>query len=63
MKEEPLIKTNTHLKNSKLYEKLLFINVSSSSTIELGTLNPAILKALKKEKMPKLIFHPLDEKE
>ena len=62
MKEKPLIETNTCLKNSKLYKKLLFINVSSSSTIELGTLNPAILKALKKDKMPKLTFHPLDEK-
>jgi len=49
MKEKPLIKTNTYLKNSKLYEKLLFINVSTSSAIELGTLSPTFINALKKK--------------
>lgn len=63
MREKPLIKTNAYLKNSKLYEKSLFVNVSSSSAIELGTLSPTIINALKKEKTPKIIFYPLDEKE
>ena len=63
MKEKPLMETNAYLKNSKLYEKSLFVNVSSSSAIELGTLNPTIISALKKEKTPKIIFYPLDEKE
>lgn len=62
MREKPLIETNAYLKNSKLYEKLLFVNVSSSAAIELGTLSPAIINALKKEKTPKVIFYPLDEK-
>ena len=63
MKEKPLIKTNIHLKNSQLYKKLLFINVSSSSAIELGTLSPGMLNALKKENAPKIILYPLSEKE
>jgi len=62
MRERPLIKTNAYLKNSKLYEKSLFANVSSSTAIELGALSPTIINALKKEKTPKIIFYPLGEK-
>lgn len=32
--EEPLIKTNAHLKNKKLYKRALEINISSSTDIE-----------------------------
>ena len=53
MREKTLMKTNTYLKNSKLYKKSLFINVSSSSSIELGTLSPTIINALKKRKSTK----------
>ncbi len=62
MREKPLIKTNAYLKNSKLYEKLLFVNVSSSSAIELGTLSPTIISALKKKKHPKSSFALLTRK-
>ena len=62
MREKPLIETNTYLKNSKLYEKLLFANVSSSTAIELGALSPTIINALKKEKHQKLSFTLLTRK-
>jgi hypothetical protein len=57
------METNVYLKNSKLYKKSLFINVSSSAAIELRTLSPSIIHALKKEKTPKIIFSPFNEKE
>jgi len=53
MREKPLIKTNVYLKNNRLYKKSLFVNVSSSSSIELGTLSPIIINALKKRKNTK----------
>jgi hypothetical protein len=62
MKEKPLIKTNAYLRDARLYKKLLFINVSSSAAIELGRLNPILLKALKKEGTPKLTFRSSDKK-
>jgi len=62
MKEKPLIKTNVYLKNSELYKESLFINVLSSSSIELGTLNPSIIKALKKQTTPTFISCALNKK-
>ncbi len=51
MNHKPLSETNPYLKDNSIYEKFLFINVSSSATIELGKLPAAIKKALK-EKLP-----------
>jgi len=62
MKERPLIKTNAYLKDAKLYKKMLFVNVASSSAIELGRLTPALVKALKKENVPSLISSPFHHK-
>jgi len=58
MREKPLIKTNVYLKNSRLYKKSLFVNASSSSAIELGTLSPTIINALKKIKNTKNYLSP-----
>lgn len=55
MNHKPLSETNPYLKNKRLYEKFLVINVSSSATIELGTLPAAIKKALK-ERQPTFIY-------
>lgn len=52
---KPLSKTNPYLKDKSAYEKYLFINVSSSATIELGTMTDSIKKALK-EKNPTIIY-------
>ena len=38
MNGKPLSETNPYLKNKSAYEKYLFINVSSSATIELGAM-------------------------
>lgn len=55
MNHKPLSKTNPHLKNKSAYNKQLFINVSSSATIELGKMPTAMKKALKK-KQPNFIY-------
>ena len=61
MKSKPLIETNPYLQDKNLYEKLLTLNVSSSTAIEIGSINPALVKALKRKNAPKLIY-PIDEK-
>ncbi len=63
MNGETLINVNPYLKDKALYEKLLFINVSSSAAIELGKLSSTLIKALQ-EKQPTFIFiSPEIEKE
>ena len=49
MNHKPLSETNPYLKDKGAYEKSLFINVSSSATIELGKMPAAIKKALQKK--------------
>ena len=55
MNGKPLIETNPHLRNSKKYEELLIINVTSSTAIELGKVDPSIVRALKNNGFPSLI--------
>ena len=47
MNYKPLIETNPYLRNPKLYEKLLIINVGSSTAIELGSIPAPIAVILK----------------
>ena len=61
MKNNSLIKTNPYLRDPEVYEKLLTVNVASSSAIEIGSLPSALLRALKNKKAPKLIY-PVDQK-
>ena len=56
MNHKPLSETNPYLKDKSVYEKYLFINVSSSATIELGELPAAIKKALKEKLLTNLIY-------
>ena len=44
---KPLIETNLYLRDPEKYEKLLVLNVGSSTAIELGGLPAAIAQALK----------------
>lgn len=55
MAKKPLIETNPHLRDSEEYEKLLIVNVTSSTAVEIGKLPPALLKALKNNNLPLLI--------
>ena len=55
MNHKPLSETNPYLRDKDIYEKSLFINVSSSATIELGKLPDATKKALK-AKQPVFIY-------
>lgn len=55
MNGKPLSETNPYLKNKSAYEKYLFVNVSSSATIELGTMSATMKKALK-AKQPTFIY-------
>ena len=55
MNRKPLSETNPYLKDKSAYEKSLFINVSSSATIELGRMSATMKKALK-EKQPTFIY-------
>lgn len=56
MNHKPLSETNPYLRNKGIYQKFLFINVSSSATIELGELPTAIKKALKEKLLTSLIY-------
>ena len=62
MKIKSLSETNPYLRDKKLYEKLVTASVTSSTAIELGSVSPAIIKALQEESFPQLIFYPLDQK-
>lgn len=55
MNGKPLSQTNPYLKNKSTYEKYLYVNVSSSATIELGTMSATMKKALK-AKQPTFIY-------
>ena len=44
---KPLIETNLYLRDPKKYEKLLVLNVGSSTAIELGNLPATIVKTLR----------------
>ena len=56
MNNKPLIETNPYLKNEGAYEKSLFVNVSSSATIELGKLSVSIIEALASKKPLTVIY-------
>ena len=49
---KPLSETNPYLRNPETYEKLILINVTSSTAIELGSVSPSIVEALKKNILP-----------
>ena len=55
MDDKPLIETNPYLKDSEQYEKSLFINVTTSTAVELGKIPASIIKALKNKKQPLFI--------
>lgn len=55
MKPEPLSGTNPHLSDPKQYEKLLIVNVTSSTAVEIGAVKPSILQALRDKHYPLLI--------
>ncbi len=63
MEHKSLKDTNPFLQNAKLYASMLIANVTSSATIELGKLNPAILKAIQNDHYPTLIYHLPDDHE
>ena len=63
MEHKSLKETNPFLKDSELYSSMLIANVTSSATVELGKLNPAILKALKNSYYPTLIYRLPDDQE
>ena len=63
MNGKPLSETNPYLKNKAAYEKYLFVNVSSSATIELGTMSPAMKKALKTKQPTFIHITPEIEKD
>lgn len=52
---KPLSETNPYLKDPKRYEKFLLINVTSSTAIELGTVDASTVKALKNKNIPLFI--------
>ena len=53
---KPLSETNPYLRDPKQREKFLLINVTSSTAIELGTVDAATVKALKNKKSPIFIL-------
>ena len=63
MEHKSLKETNPFLKDSGLYASMLIANVTSSATVELGKLNPAILKALRNNHYPTLIYRLPDDQE
>jgi hypothetical protein len=48
MLKQSLMKTNPYLRNRAVYKRMLLVNVSSSTTIELGSKPAWLVKALKK---------------
>lgn len=55
MAKRPLSETNPYLRDPKLYEKMLFINVTSSTAVELGQVPASINQALKDKNLPLFI--------
>ena len=63
MNHKPLSETNPYLKDKDTYEKSLFVNVSSSATIELGIMPESIKKALKEKNQTIIYLSPEIEKD
>ncbi len=63
MNHKPLSETNPYLRDKSTYEKSLFVNVSSSITIELGTMPESIKKALKEKNKTIIYLSPEIEKD
>ena len=59
MKSKPLSETNPYLCDIGISEKLVTVNVSTSTAIELGIVSSTIIKAIKGQNSPQLIFYPL----
>ena len=55
MDTKPLSQTNPYLCDPKQYEKLLFVNVTTSSAVEIGSISPSIRHALQNKNYPLLI--------
>ena len=55
MPNKPLIETNPYLRDPKELERFVFINVTSSTAIELGKLPPSLVRALKDKSLPTFI--------
>ena len=49
------VKVSDDLRDAKVYENFLILNVTSSTAIELGKVGPKILTALKDKKIPSFI--------
>ncbi len=49
MLKRSLMETNPYLQDRIAYKRMLFVNVSSSTTIELGSRPAWLVKVLKKE--------------
>jgi hypothetical protein len=47
MQKQPLSQTNPYLKKKKLSKKLILLNVTTSTAIELGKVSSSLLQALK----------------
>lgn len=56
MQHKPLSETNPYLQDKGAYEEYLFVNVSTSATIELGPLSPKVKKALKAKGAPAFTY-------
>lgn len=61
VQDKSLIETNPYLRDPKEREKFVFINVTSSTAVELGKLPSSLIRALKDKSFPSLI--KLDETE
>ena len=55
MNVKPLVETNFYLRDPKQYEELLIVNVTTSTAVEIGSVSPSILHALKNKNYPLLI--------
>lgn len=55
MNVKPLSQTNPYLNDPKQYEKLLVVNVTTSTAVEIGSVSPSILRALNDKNYPLLI--------
>ncbi len=53
--DKPLIETNPYLRDPEQYEKSLFINVTTSTAVELGKVPASMIRALKNKKRPLFI--------
>lgn len=56
MQHKPLSETNPYLQDKNAYKNYLFTNVTTSATIELGSMSAEIKKALKAKRSPVFIY-------